>query len=183
MVIFSKSSVGVSLQNTCSLKRFFLAGNFFHSFFLYPAYWESAVSVNLKTEEKQIVNATTFMVSEPKENRMRDLYITLRLIHRPQCRRMNLCTTDFTDFLFPFFTLMYVRFLLGCWTRLGMRGATLQEPSPTQISNTIVFFFKCLNVSCHSNKQSLGILLSSYSFNWLIDASFKNNWNKSCLAS
>lgn len=37
VVILSKSLHWVLLQNTCSLRRFFLAGSFFHSFFLYPA--------------------------------------------------------------------------------------------------------------------------------------------------
>lgn len=38
VVILSKSLLCVLLQNTCSLRRFRLAGFFFHSFFLYPAY-------------------------------------------------------------------------------------------------------------------------------------------------
>lgn len=37
VVILSKSLLCVLLQNTCSLRRFRLAGFFFHSFFLYPA--------------------------------------------------------------------------------------------------------------------------------------------------
>lgn len=37
VVILSKSLLCVLLQNTCSLRRFRLAGLFFHSFFLYPA--------------------------------------------------------------------------------------------------------------------------------------------------
>lgn len=38
VVILSNSLLWVLLQNTCSLRRFRLAGFFFHSFFLYPAY-------------------------------------------------------------------------------------------------------------------------------------------------
>lgn len=39
VVILSNNLDWVLLQNTISLRRFRLAGNFFHSFFLYPACW------------------------------------------------------------------------------------------------------------------------------------------------
>lgn len=49
VVILSKSVLCVLLQNTCSLRRFFLAGFFFHSFFLYPACLHPKQEVRLET--------------------------------------------------------------------------------------------------------------------------------------
>lgn len=47
VVILSRSLLCVLLQNTWSLRRFRLAGCFFHSFFLYPACWQEKQEVRL----------------------------------------------------------------------------------------------------------------------------------------
>lgn len=89
VVILSRSLLWVLLQKTCSLRRLRRAGFFFHSFFLYPAYKKTRTSQTRKHSLRLWQLKTC----------------TLRLIQRPQCSLMNLSTTDFTVFLFAFFTL------------------------------------------------------------------------------